>query len=474
MTARILVVDDLPANLQLLEARLSAEYFEVLTATNGTDALAIAASGQCDIVLLDVMMPGMDGWEVCRRLKGSKTTAHIPVVMVTALNQPSDMLRGLDAGADDCLAKPIDEMALLARVHSLSRLRFTLDEWRKHALRSAALGISDPFSRAMESDGTGGRIMLVEDCASSAAFITGALRPCHAVECEPDPDAILDSGALDRYDLFIVSLDLQRFDALRFCTRLKTLEHSRHSPVLAIASRKDRQRILQGFALGVNDYVPRPVESSELVARVRTQIRRKRYADCLRETVDVTFEMAAVDPLTGLNNRGTLETRLAALLGQAGREGRTLCAMMLDLDAFKAINDRHGHGAGDQVLQAFAARMKRVIRETDLLYRLSGDEFVMILPGTGLPAGLAMAEQIRAATASESFTLMPSGSEIPVTVSAGLAESAGDSHTALLRRADMALYRAKQGGRNRVSADWADEPPGKPISDCLRFGQGHG
>ena len=148
MTARVLVVDDLLPNLKLLEARLSAEYFKVLTPANGVDALKICANGDCDIVLLDVMMLGMDGLEVCRGLKGDKATAHIPVVMVTALNQPSDRVRGLDAGADDFLSEPIDETALLTRVHSLSRLRLILDELRSRALRSAKLGIGDPFTGA--------------------------------------------------------------------------------------------------------------------------------------------------------------------------------------------------------------------------------------------------------------------------------------------------------------------------------------
>ena len=122
MTARILVVDDIPANVKLLEAWLSAEYFDVLTAANGPEALAICQEGSCDIVLLDVMMPGMDGFEVCRRIKNNPATAHLPVVMVTALDQPADRVRGLDAGADDFLTKPIDEVALVARVRSLARL----------------------------------------------------------------------------------------------------------------------------------------------------------------------------------------------------------------------------------------------------------------------------------------------------------------------------------------------------------------
>ncbi len=133
MTARILVVDDIPANVKLLEARLSAEYFDVVTAVCGADALTICERAECDIVLLDVMMPDMDGFEVCRRLKSNPATHHIPVVMVTALDQPSDRVKGLQAGADDFLTKPVSDVALIARVRSLARLKMMTDELRMRA-----------------------------------------------------------------------------------------------------------------------------------------------------------------------------------------------------------------------------------------------------------------------------------------------------------------------------------------------------
>ncbi|MGH6849056.1 MAG: PleD family two-component system response regulator [Methylocella sp.] len=455
MTARVLVVDDLAPNLKLLEARLSAEYFEVLTAANGADALQICANGDCDIVLLDVMMPGMDGLEVCRRLKGDKATAHIPVVLVTALNQPSDRRRGLDAGADDFLSKPIDEMALLARVRSLSRLRLVLDELRSRALRTAKLGIGDPFARATAGNGTGGRIMLVEDSPASAELISNALRKHHYIELERDRDKALDLGSAGNYDLFIVSLDLAEGEGLRFCARLRSREGTRPIPVLAVANPEDRKQILCGLDLGVNDYVLRPVDRSELAARARTQIRWKRYADCLRNNVEATIEMAAFDPLTGLKNRRCLETQLGVLLDPP--RGGPLSAMILDLDGFKAINDRHGHDTGDRILKCFAARAKEIIRKTDLMCRLGGDEFVVVMPGTGLRGGLETAERIRAAIASDGFVVAAGGQPIAVTVSAGLAENAGDSSAALLRHADRALYRSKQDGRNRVSVDHAPD-----------------
>src|SRR5579884_3550596 len=130
MTARVLVVDDIPANVKLLEARLSAEYFDVLTAANGAEALGLCERGECDIVLLDVMMPDMDGFDVCRRLKANPSTHHLPVVMVTALDQPSDRVKGLEAGADDFLTKPVSDLALISRVRSLVRLKMMTDELR--------------------------------------------------------------------------------------------------------------------------------------------------------------------------------------------------------------------------------------------------------------------------------------------------------------------------------------------------------
>ncbi len=143
MTARVLVVDDILSNVKLLEAKLSAEYFEVVSAYNGLDALARMDEQTPDIVLLDVMMPGMDGFEVCRRIKANPKTAHVPVVMVTALDQPSDRVAGLDAGADDFLTKPVDDAALFARVRSLVRLKMMTDELRMREATGQSMGLLD-------------------------------------------------------------------------------------------------------------------------------------------------------------------------------------------------------------------------------------------------------------------------------------------------------------------------------------------
>ena len=456
MTARILVVDDILANIKLLEAKLTAEYFDVLTATNGLDALAICESGQCDIVLLDVMMPGMDGFEVCARLKASQNTAHITVVMVTALDQPSDRVRGLQAGADDFLTKPVDEIALIARVRSLSRLKIVMDELRNRALTSAALGMANPVAEALSDKGENGRILLVDDRQYSSERIMQSLSQKHKVDLEVNPQDALFRIAEGGYDVVVVSLGLKDYDALRLCSQVRSLERTRQLPLLMVADLEDRARVLRGLDLGVNDYLTRPIDRNELLARVRTQLRRKRYADKLRENVQASIEMAAIDALTGLNNRRYLEAHLASMLDHAITREKPLILMILDIDFFKRVNDTYGHDAGDMVLKGFANRVKGVIRTADLLCRLGGEEFVVVMPETTLETSQTIAERIRASVEDEKFIINSQGDGIHITVSIGLADRTAECDPEqLYKRADRALYRSKNEGRNRITADAA-------------------
>ncbi|WP_158815071.1 PleD family two-component system response regulator [Methylocapsa sp. S129] len=456
MTARILVVDDIPPNVKLLEARLSAEYFDVLTAANGPEALGICAEGSCDIVLLDVMMPGMDGFEVCRRIKNNPATAHLPVVMVTALDQPADRVRGLEAGADDFLTKPIDEVALVARVKSLARLKVVIDELRSGASKALSPGAREGAFAMTADDGKKGRILLVDDRASSSERIVQALSPHHEVTVETDAHRALFKAAEDDCDLFVVSLGLENYDGLRLCSQIRSLERTRNLPILAIAEADDRTRVLRALDLGVNDYLARPIDRNELLARAQTQLRHKRYADSLRNKVQQSIELALVDPLTGLNNRRFLETHLATMLDQAQRRRAPLSLMIFDIDHFKNVNDTHGHDCGDEVLKGFADRLRGVIRGGDLLCRLGGEEFVIVMPNSSLEIAAKVAERTRSAIQEEPFVIDSAGRTISITVSIGIAGRGPDSDPdSLYRRADRALYRSKSEGRNRVTADAA-------------------
>ena len=456
MTARVLVVDDVSANVRLLEARLSAEYFDVTTASNGAEALTLCERGECDIVLLDVMMPDMDGFEVCRRLKSNPATHHIPVVMVTALDQPSDRVRGLDVGADDFLTKPVNEMALISRVRSLTRLKMVTDELRMRALTSREIGLESPEREAVAEAGRNGRILIVDDRPSSYERIAAMLGE-HAVEVEAEPAEALIRAAEGDYELIIVSLSLENFDGLRLCSQLRSVDRTRHIPILVIADPDSDARLARGLEIGVNDYLVRPLDKNEMLARVRTQIKKKRYAERLRDNVQMSIEAAITDALTGLHNRRYMETHLNALVEQAASHGKPIAVLVLDIDFFKAINDTHGHDAGDDVLREFALRIRKSIRNIDLACRYGGEEFVIVMPETDMGVATMVAERLRRAVAGESFPVQQGMKLLNVTLSIGLAtlSDAGGDAAAILKRADQALYRAKRDGRNRVAADAA-------------------
>jgi two-component system cell cycle response regulator len=457
MTARVLVVDDVATNVKLMEARLSAEYFDVVTAMSGAEALTVCERAECDLVLLDVMMPDMDGFEVCRRLKTNPATHHIPVVMVTALDQPSDRVRGLEAGADDFLSKPTPELALIARVRSLTRLKMVTDELRMRAVTSREIGIESAEREAVADTGRGGRVLIVDDRPASYERAASTLAAEHTVEIEADPSEALFRAAEGNYDLVIVSFNLENYDALRLCSQIRSLDRTRNVPILAITEPDNTARMLRGLEIGVNDYLMRPIDKNELLARARSQVRKRRYTERLRDNVQISIEMAITDPLTGLFNRRYLESHLATLMEQAGARGKPLAVMMLDIDYFKSINDTYGHDAGDDVLRDFAMRIKRSIRGIDLAARCGGEEFVIVMPETDLTVAAMVAERLRRRIAAEPFIISQGARSIPVTLSIGIGGLRGREDTAaiLIKRADQALYRAKRDGRNRVVPDAA-------------------
>jgi two-component system, cell cycle response regulator len=456
MTARVLVVDDVSANAKLLEARLSAEYFDVMTAVSGQEALTICERAECDVVLLDVMMPDMDGFEVCRRLKSGITTHHIPVVMVTALDQPSDRVKALEAGADDFLTKPVSDVALIARVRSLSRLKMMTDELRMRAVTSREIGIESPEREALVEAGRNGRILLVDNRPALSDRMQDVLASEHSVDTEQDPTEALFHAAEGGYDLVIVPLDLENFDGLRLCSQLRSLERTRNVPLLAIAEADNNARLVRALEIGVNDYLIRPVDGNEILARVRTQIRKRRYTARLRDNERLSIEMAITDPLTGLYNRRYMETHMGALVNQAIARGKPLSVLIVDIDYFKSINDTHGHDAGDDVLQDFAIRLRKSIRGIDLACRYGGEEFVVVMPETDMAVATMVAERLRRRIASEPFPIQKGTRTVDVTISIGIAAlGPDDDAAAVIKRADQALYRAKRDGRNRVVPDAA-------------------
>ena len=453
MTARILVVDDILANVRLLEAKLSAEYFEVVTAMNGVDALEAVQRAKPDIVLLDVMMPGIDGIEVCKRLKADPATQHIPVIMVTALDQLEDRVRGLEAGADDFLTKPVNDVALFCRIKSLVRLKMLSDELRARAESSQSMGLV--VKRAIPVDPRPGNILVVDSRVAFIERVRVALAGKHKVSAVIDPLEVIPSitESASPYELVIVNLDAEQFDGLRLCSQLKSLEQTRQIPILIVVAPDDEQRLMRALDMGVNDYLIRPIDRQELMARVNTQIKRARYAEQLRVSVQTSIEMAVTDALTGLYNRRYMETHLGHLVEHSINRGKPLSALAIDVDFFKPVNDTHGHDVGDKVLQELAARIRDNIRNVDMACRVGGEEFIIILPATELHLAQKIAERIRKSIAGKPFSAGTEGGTLNITVSVGLSTliGANDKVEEFLKRADQALYVAKRDGRNRVT-----------------------
>ncbi len=452
MTARILVVDDVSTNVKLLEARLMAEYFQVLTANNGPDALGICEKGHCDIVLLDVMMPGMDGYEVCRRLKANPETMHLPVVMVTALDGSKDKLRGLEAGADDFLTKPVNDLALVTRVKSLARLKLLTDDLRLRAANGDALAIESIHAPTGSGhDGRTGRIAVIDDNAGSYSQIVSVLANENHVDVITNPHETLISLADGEYDLAILSTMLEGHDSLRLCSHIRSVEKTRSLPLLIVAGHDQNELVSRALEMGVNDYVHQPISEYELKARVRTQLTRKHYNDALRESVKHTMEMAVKDPLTSLYNRRYFETHYSRLLKKSAESGEPLSLIVCDIDRFKEVNDTYGHDIGDQVIRDVAKRITRNIRQIDLACRYGGEEFVLLMPETEAGFAELVCERIRREIETHPVIAKGGVAQISVTVSMGVASGeASDTTETLFKRADAALYDAKNSGRNKI------------------------
>ncbi|WP_339861191.1 PleD family two-component system response regulator [Paremcibacter congregatus] len=452
MTARVLVVDDVIQNVKLLEAKLTSEYFDVLTAMNGEDALAIIEQENPDIVLLDVMMPGMDGFEVCRRIRANVKSAHIPVIMVTALDQPKDRVAGLEAGADDFLTKPVLDLPLFARVRSLVRLKVLMDELRMREATGQDLGIKIGPDLSRNISLSNAKVLLVEDYIRVAGRIQSYLEDIATVTVDNVESGEITTPGLEKFDLIIISLSLSEIDGLRLCSHLRSAEATRQIPILVLVDEGDTQQLVRAMELGVTDYIARPIDRNELVARSKAQIRQKRYANRLRRNMQKSIEMAMTDAVTGLYNRHFLSSHLDNMMSKENDKRKKVSLLMMDLDKFKIVNDTYGHASGDEVLHEFARRISNDIRNIDLAARFGGEEFVVVMPETNLEYAHFVAERLRRSIADEPFEISGSETPIDITVSIGLAIS-GDNNTSsskLLVAADQALYKAKENGRNQV------------------------
>ncbi|GAB7024976.1 diguanylate cyclase [Geotalea toluenoxydans] len=254
-------------------------------------------------------------------------------------------------------------------------------------------------------------------------------------------------------DLILCDLEMPRMDGFKFISMLQTRDELKDIPVIMLTGREDRDLKIKGLEEGACDYVTKPFDAGELVARVKVQLKIKCLQDELKRSNELLKQLSNTDPLTHLYNRRYLMEALDREYQRAARKESSLSLIIIDIDHFKKVNDNYGHQQGDVVLAAVAALLKKMVRSYDVAARYGGEEFVVLLSETALPQAMLFAERCRCAVQEIVFTGKMNG--LTITVSLGVAtfpSAKVDCVDSLFRQADEALYKAKQGGRNKAEA----------------------
>lgn len=456
MSGRVLVVDDIATNRMILRAKLTAAYFDVVLAETGQEALDKTLTEQPDIILLDVLMPIFDGFEVCRRLKKNPATAHIPIIMMAANFGRQQRLLGLECGADDYLVKPINDLALFARVRNLIRVKFMFDELHLRNTISRDFGLGGDLLLPTSAIDLPGHVVLAVPSQQIGrkwqACIQGLLP--FTFEILTDEDQVVGQNPALLPDVFVVHSKLGKHgDGLRLVSRLRGNPRTRHALIILVVPEGAQDLAAKGLDIGASDYLFDPFDPQELVIRLQSQLRRKRMSDGLRNAVEDSLRQAMLDPLTGLHNRRYANEHLRKISQRARETGKPFALMLLDIDNFKDVNDCNGHSTGDRVLKEFARRIKDNLRGVDLVSRIGGEEFLVAMPDTTQEEARVAGERLRRVIEQDAFAGRDAGKQLSITVSIGVAVGAPNvtDLDALLNEADQALYASKAEGRNLVT-----------------------
>ena len=456
MSGRILIVDDVATNRIVYRARLVAAFYDPSLAVDGESCLAAAVDQRPDLILLDLCLPDMPGNEVLRRLRADPRTHDIPVIVLTGALDCETRLAAFSAGADDVIVKPASDQVLLARVRNLLRARG--ESGYSGAAELPAAGFAEasaPFEQratvALVSGQTDSARRLQQDLSSQLRDRLVVLSRAQVLA-----EAAGGPLGLDVPDVFIIHDDGgDPAGSLRLLSELKSHLATRHSAVCVLGTAGDGEDAAMVFDLGADDVVGPQVSAAELAMRTRSLLRRKRQGDQRRAQIEDGLRLAMVDPLTGLYNRRYALPQLASIAARAAVMRQEFAVMVVDLDRFKTVNDKHGHAAGDVVLVEVARRLRANLRDEDLLARIGGEEFLAVLPDSSHTAARLVAERLCAAVDERPIRLS-SGVSLRVTVSIGMAVSAvavggGLSVEKLVEQADLALLESKGAGRNQVT-----------------------
>ncbi|MEI2782332.1 MAG: diguanylate cyclase [Candidatus Competibacter sp.] len=473
MRPKVLIADGDEANARSLAETIKKENFNILTAFDGYEALKIAEKHLPDIILLDADVPVIDSYQVIKKLKSTAGTAVIPIILITVLDDSENRKKGLEAGAEEILNRPVNDVELLTRVQSMLKLKRYQDalatrqksEVNFCADRQVKQGKviedkADPAniaSSVIEPGESGSskpiRLLLVEDNPKDIKLMRAYLRePEYRLTIVMRGDEALAIANQRPLDLIILDVMLPDMNGFEICRRLKAGELTRHTPVIFTTSLSDVENRVNGVEAEGDGYLVKPVERRELWAKIQVLVKKKRQWDDIRSIYETTVRSAIGDLLTGLYNYAYFKHFLDFELKRSFRQNYKVALMMIDIDDFKDYNDTLGHLAGDLVLRELGRIVKTYIREVDLAARYGGEEFAIILPyAENEQNNIVVAERIRSAIAAIKLP-MEAENISQVTVSIGIAYCPYDATNAddLIEKADIMLYHAKRTGKNKI------------------------
>jgi two-component system, cell cycle response regulator len=445
MSGHILIVDDLSINRTILRARLSAACYTCMMAATGQDAIDMARAHSPDLVLLDFRLPDLNGQDVCRALRADPVTRDIPVILFSASTDRDMRLQALQAGADDFLAKPLDESYLLGRIRSLLRTRDTRADWDAAPVPGMA-EVAAPFALPNQL------AVLTEEPGPDDPALMHAAQGAVISRLSVQQALRMDPGQLCP-DVILLAPDVIQAQGLQIISDLRSRPGTRDAELCVMLPADQDLMAAMALDLGATEILRLPLDPDETALRLQAVLRHKRCAQAHAQAVAVQLDQALRDPLTGLFNRRHLVAQLWQLA-----QSEMGAVLVLDLDHFKAVNDRYGHVAGDDVLVEVATRIRQNLRRSDTLARYGGEEFVVLLPSADLGVARQIATRIRDAVQASRFLAHLDGTGVQVTVSIGVAsidqpkpgQGPDDFVRMTIDAADIALRAAKEGGRNRI------------------------
>lgn len=457
---KILIVDAIATNRIVLKVKLKKAYYGVEQAASMAEALSSCRAEVPDLVIAALSLPDGGAAELCMAFKNNPLTEHVPIIAIGCQPEPEERMTTLEAGVHDVLHQPVDETLLLGRVRSLIRAHNAAAEWQMREDTCRALGLAEPATGFEEQ----AHCVLVSEDKPLLQSYAMQLRPVLRAKLTlASAAALMQQVAEEKVpDVFVLVLPedvTAAMEDLRVISTLRAAAKARHTGVIVLQKVPNPALGANALDLGADDLMTDGFDPAELALRIKAVIRRKRMGEHLRATVRTGLQAAVFDPLTGLYNRRYAMPHLGRIAAHARSTGRSFAVMAADLDHFKRINDIYGHASGDAVLVEVGHRLRRALRSTDMVARIGGEEFMVIMPGTTLPEAQKAALRICQDISSTPFVVPGSHAPITVTVSIGMSigssEDPGDADPeeegrALLDQADRALYAAKGRGRNQV------------------------